>query len=191
MGIADDPARILAGVNQWSVSFLERGDTHARLLASSGDGRRWKAVHDFGTDSIVLVVLAADAIVVALCREGVMRSADHGRTWVPLKPPHTSWEEQLGVSADGSLLLKTMDNIFAPGSGSFISTDGGAHWSRTGDIPGQDSLLVDPAGGLYAYERINFYVPPSTWGWGGQIHSSDDLGQTWHARGSLVDDPQP
>lgn len=126
-------------------------------------------------------------------QQEVYRSSDHGKTWKKLTSPNECWTEQLGIAPDGTILLKSMDNIFCGANGgSFISTDGGESWTRlnnrwTGEnnIPGEDPLVIGPSGLLFAHLRANF--PRSTIDWGGTIYYSNDSGRSWHAINPLVE----
>ena len=96
---------------------------------------------------------------------------DHGKTWNKVNAPRKLWQsmwiKQLGLTVDGTFVLKSNE-------GSYTSTDGGKTWTQrdnkltyANDIPGKNSLITHPSGMLLAFQRLNFEAPPSTWGQGG------------------------
>lgn len=116
-------------------------------------------------------------------------SNDHGKTSRTLIPPYKGWTDQLAVTRDGVLLVKSMSNPLVPGAGSYISTDNGGSWARlpllTVEIPGDDGIVSNRSGTLFARQKLDLNTVPSN-AWGGTIYYSDDSGRSWHTINPLV-----
>lgn len=97
--------------------------------------------------------------------DGVYESVDAGNIWARLGDlPRGTWVRSIATSpADPALILAT-------GTGQlYRSTDGGAHWSGTGEQ--LYKVIFDPVSPNKVFATDLGYV---------NLHRSDDAGSTWH-----------
>lgn len=136
--------------------------TSGRFMVSS-DQRTWDT-----RSTRPLISFAVDPAdpehIVAGAPEGLVDSADGGRTWQRLPGPAQvalSWDKASGlVGADADGVVHR-------------STDGGASWSRAGRVPGAPQALLATADSFYAAADAE-----GTTG----IYRSTDEGRTWRLR---------
>lgn len=129
-----------------------------RLMISSDGGRTWTERRSPPPLSDFVVDPDDPAHLVASAESGLVASRDEGRTWRPLPEPPglLAWPRRdalYSVSFDGRVLR---------------SENGGARWTRVGDMEGQPAALT-AAGG----DRLVVALEH-----GGLMNSSDG-GRTW------------
>lgn len=138
-------------------------DSSSGRFMVSSDQRTWdtRATRPL----ITFAVDPADSDhIVASDPEGLVDSADGGRTWQPLSGPMLvamSWHAAaglVGADADGAV---------------HRSTDGGASWSRVGELPGSPQAFLAAADTLYAAADDDGRTG---------IYQSTDEGRTWRLR---------
>jgi photosystem II stability/assembly factor-like uncharacterized protein len=118
--------------------------------------------------------------------EEMYRSGDHGKTWKLVTPPSGLLIGQLGVAADGTILVKK--GVGLQGT-RYISTDGGESWARIDNIwtddrkfPVMDSIVTGPSGVLFGLKEYGRYLELSQ-----SILFSEDTGRSWHQTNPLVE----
>jgi photosystem II stability/assembly factor-like uncharacterized protein len=121
--------------------------------------------------------------------EEMYRSGDHGKTWKLVTPPSGLFTGQLGIAADGTILIK---KGLGPQGARYISTDGGESWARIDNIwtdegrfPVMDSIVTGPSGVLFGLHYISasqFRLNADDF-----ILYSQDRGRSWHRTNPLVE----
>ena len=101
---------------------------NARLLRSDDKGLTWTQVYDFGQDHVLSIVVASDSVIIAaLCNQGILRSADNGKTWMRSGLRTDKYCEDLLLTSNNA------GDIYAGawgryGPGFYHSTDAGKSW---------------------------------------------------------------
>lgn len=118
-----------AGGAVYASSVYEPGT--GGLFRSDGAGADWKRVNDgdlAGRDHILLLsaVPANPEIVLAAGYHSLQKSADGGRTWVPLRTPGTDHK----ITALLALPGKPWPMLAATGAGIYRSLNAGLSWTR-------------------------------------------------------------
>jgi hypothetical protein len=136
---SDLRARLLVGLTA-SKGVLVAGDLQRGLVISRDGGRAWQTIEDAGVHA---VARSATETLFAASERGLLRSTDHGATWievdgVPSVPPRA-------LAASGAVVVAWPDQSLS------LSEDDGRTW-RTLPSPGADfvSLALSPSGALYA-----------------------------------------
>ena len=179
LGMVDSPDR---GATWQSVSLLGDVDFHAlevtpekiygadatsgRFLVSKDGGRTWSSRSRPGLHTFAVAPGEPD-LLVGVGESGPVRSANGGRTWLPMKTPPlalVAWEgkELIGAGPDGSIV---------------VSDDAGETWSRRGSLPGApEALHADGNMILASATEVG-------------ILQSSDAGRTWDVIYSLDQAP--
>lgn len=157
----DDATLVLDGRRIYAAAFggpaRGVGDAHAHIVRSLDTGATWDAITDpcasgpEGEDDARALATAPGSFVSVLCepRMGgaspfVVNSADAGATFGPRRPlplPATNAGAELVSAGSPSVLAVS----FAAGRsvGVLVSSDGGATWAPTLDVPAVDGPQVD------------------------------------------------
>lgn len=156
------------------------GPEGAGFYRSDDGGRHWRRLPIAPLEWGRIAVNEAGGVVLAVSAPGaqqLFRSDDRGATWAAVAPPHRDWTDQLGITHDGRIVLQTVENLFNPGGGAFVSSADG-RWLRREPVSGPDSLAVHPDGMLFAFRPRLLDEPPD---WGGVVFRAPDPMAAWQA----------
>ena len=134
------------------------GDSSA-ILRSADGGLSWAPVHGGGTDEYSAITSDGHTVLVT-GEKGLVRSTDHGRTWVG----GAATLELRSLRFVGGDLLAIANTSIGASSELLRSTDGGATFGATPWAGPESGLASGPGGAVYAV------------GMAGQISVSTDAG---------------
>jgi len=122
---------------------LVAGTESNGLFRRTAGATSWSAVNTGfrAADASVLAVDASNALYAGTQGTGIFKSIDHGQSWQRLS------SDLLGISIRAITFDPRSSSIFyvASDRGFYKSTDAGASWSSSSDLPNGRAIAIDPS----------------------------------------------
>ncbi len=159
-----------------------RGSYGMGILKTTDEGVTWTKSLDWsyhqqrGVQAIRLNPLNPNSVLAATS-EGVYRSVDAGGTWAPVLEVLMARDIAIHPG-DTMRVLATCGNFATPGTGVYLSTDGGESFERIQSLPDFSGMARI---GVYATNPDIVYVTlAESTTVIGSLYGSTDFGSTWH-----------